>query len=91
MGFWDGGGSKGSRGAILIVNLSFNIAQDLEVSCAMDFYRAKDVSTTQTYHRFIVQTTIYYDKFEIVMNWVHKLGELEVCKVLLRFVPHLCI
>jgi hypothetical protein len=37
MGFGDGGGSKGSRDAILIVNISLNVAQGLEVSCAMDF------------------------------------------------------
>jgi hypothetical protein len=58
MGFWDGGGSKSSRGAILIVNLSLNVAQSLEVSCAMGFYIPKDVSITQTYHKFILQTTI---------------------------------
>jgi hypothetical protein len=49
MGFGDGGGS---RDAILIVNISLNVAQGLEVSCAMDFYLTKDVSITQTYHRY---------------------------------------
>lgn len=49
MGFGDGGGS---RDAILIVNISLNVAQGLEVSCAMDFYLTKDVSITQRYHRY---------------------------------------